>query len=274
MKNLIPVNNAFSHFEQIVDSKRNQIKSRLLRLKPEIKDHYSNYETYVINDNLSKLVKAGYKSQNRISLLNCYTSKTKALDKLKTDIKNKQTLPGNSYCQYCMVRTPDTFDHYIPKEKYCEFAVLSLNLIPCCDPCNRKKSDVWIKNGNRIFINLYYDKIVSYRVLYCSIKYSGNVPTVRFTIRKNKSLSQVQNDLIKKHYTKLELLNLFQDRANVVISETIKTINSVPKKMSSKNIKEFLINDANSSRAQYGINYWEALIKLELSKNKDFYISL
>ena len=48
-----------------------------------------------------------------------------------------------------------TLEHVLPKADYPEFAVLSFNLVPCCDGCQRRRSN---KGKNQAFIHPYFDR--------------------------------------------------------------------------------------------------------------------
>ncbi len=271
MKNLLPLNNSFSYFERIADSKSNPTKRRLNNLKQQLRNYYNNYQDNAESNSLEQLVSAIFNRRDHEALLSCYNSSTYALDEMKSEIRLNQSFPADTFCQYCMVRRPDSFDHYIPKNNFCEYAVHSLNLLPICDPCNRRKGDHWLDLGVRNFLNLYFDNIVSYRVLYCKIIYEGDIPIVRFSLKRNRYLSQAQNELIRQHYYRLDLINLFQDEANSVVVETIRSIKNFRPRMTKNRIKNFLLRDVKSLRVIFGINYWEALIKQELSKKNEFY---
>lgn len=274
MKNLIPINNSYSHFELIADSKQEPQRTVLNSLKPRIRNIYRSYEHLAENNKLFQLVRGNFNNIQYMSLLNCYKSKTKASNALKAEIRENQSLIGRSYCQYCMVRTPETFDHYVPIEEFSEYAVLSLNLIPCCNSCNSNKGTQWLETNNRIFLNLYYDFIVSYRVLFCSLSYDENIPIVRFTIRKNINLSKKENNLIKEHYSRLHLLELYEQRSNIVITETKRSFQSITTRLTKREMKNTMLNEVKSLKKDYGINYWEALIKQELSNSNEFFESI
>ena len=57
-------------------------------------------------------------------------------------------------CPMCGGTSVATLEHVLPKADYPEFAVLSFNLVPCCDGCQRRRSN----KGNKYdFIHPYFD---------------------------------------------------------------------------------------------------------------------
>lgn len=57
-------------------------------------------------------------------------------------------------CPMCGGSTVATLEHVLPKADYPEFAVLSFNLVPCCDGCQRRRSN---KGNQYEFIHPYFD---------------------------------------------------------------------------------------------------------------------
>lgn len=57
-------------------------------------------------------------------------------------------------CPMCGGTSVATLEHVLPKADYPEFAVLSFNMVPCCDGCQRKRSN---KGAQYEFIHPYFD---------------------------------------------------------------------------------------------------------------------
>ncbi len=47
-------------------------------------------------------------------------------------------------CPYCLERSTETLDHYLPKSSFPLLSITPVNLIPSCDTCNRKKLDDFV----------------------------------------------------------------------------------------------------------------------------------
>lgn len=274
MKNLIPIAGAFSHFEKIVSSKNKPHKGTLNTLRTEIKKSYNNYKAKASKRLWEEIKSKNFRGDKKDALLHCYNSKTAALGLLKAEIKETQDDIGKCKCQYCTVRTPETFDHYLPKEDFCEYSVLSYNLIPCCNSCNELKGGDWFNHDGRMFVNLYYDEITQYRFLYCSISYDKDIPVVEFQIRKNTNISDDEFQLIKTHYKKLKLLELFKKHSNSEIAETKRILQVYSKKKNLDLVREELKEESKQTKRQYGNNYWKAILKDALANNDTFLNSL
>jgi hypothetical protein len=57
-------------------------------------------------------------------------------------------------CPMCGGTAVSTLEHVLPKANYPEFAVLSFNLVPCCDGCQRRRS---AKGKAFSFVHPYFD---------------------------------------------------------------------------------------------------------------------
>ena len=143
MKNLTYLTtDYFQCFTDIVDAKNENEFLTQADLLLKIEKRYDEYIEKFSPDELL-LIKDSEYPKNHPELTGCYKSKTKKVTELLTAIKNNQTSEAKSKCQYCGINKPKTIDHYLPISLYPEFAVLAINLLPCCNECNKKKDNYW-----------------------------------------------------------------------------------------------------------------------------------
>lgn len=78
---------------------------------------------------------------------------------------------GLDYCPACGEDGyPRTLDHYLPKEKFPEFSILSRNLAPMCDACQGAKlAKTLTANQEKIFLHPYYDGLANVQVFKADI---------------------------------------------------------------------------------------------------------
>lgn len=77
--------------------------------------------------------------------------KSLALDWI-TAARNEHDL---TVCPMCGGTSVATLEHVLPKADYPEFSVLSFNIVPCCDGCQRTRSN---KGARYEFIHPYFDR--------------------------------------------------------------------------------------------------------------------
>jgi 5-methylcytosine-specific restriction endonuclease McrA len=78
-------------------------------------------------------------------------------------------LANHGRCPFCNERDASTLDHYLPKSIFPEFAILPINLIPCCKDCNHEKGEHKADSETKQLIHPYYDDIDSQQWLYASV---------------------------------------------------------------------------------------------------------
>ncbi|MGG2023093.1 hypothetical protein AB1J88_23985 [Pseudomonas sp. S8] len=265
----------FSHFENITNSKKDTVKTQanekkntLLSLFDEIRTKYKYYEDNFDKGKLHLINSAGYVDIKKLSLLDAYTGNGKELDKLKSSIKKLQHQDWQNTCPYCGILSLSSTDHYLPKEDYSEYAVLAINLVPCCLECNNKKGTYWKANNARTIINFYLDDIPEQEFLTCDLKYEDAIPVARYKLLQDHDISAESFNLIKCHYDRLNLLERYKDGSNDEITSTLDSILSFSKDDEPSKIKSDLITNYQKRVSRYGVNHWRcALLKALYNSN-------
>lgn len=268
------------YYEAIANGKNNTYKGepnlkkqKLLDLKDSIESEYDYYISKFTPEALHEIKDSAYDGFNKTALLNAYSGNGKSLSELKLSIKNKQPKDLQNLCPYCGILTPNSTDHYIPKDSYSEYAVLAINLVPCCTVCNGKKSEFWKVAQGRGIINFYLDTIPSDEYLICNVSFDST-PTVNYEIHNNGNISNEQFALIKSHYKRLNLLKRFADNSNDEITNTIDSIKSYADDFSSENLVQMLTKNRSKKIVRYGVNHWKCALLKGLYQCDEFIESL
>lgn len=194
-------------FIEIVVSQRTREpnKTYFNNYKESWKDRVKEYEDEKGNpERISESTEVDYKKK----YINLFNSK---------DLSNYQTPIINSLrgrilqlCPACGEDgTPNTLDHYLPKDKYPEYAILSKNLFPMCDICQGKKSvHVLCNDGERIFLHPYYDDFLVNQSVQLEIGEPYSAPEF-FILRESSNLHENESRLVGKHIEKLEINSRF-----------------------------------------------------------------
>jgi hypothetical protein len=273
MKNLQPLKRNAAYLKKIIDGREEPYKTDLTAIIGTIHTNYKTFVSRCTSNTLEKFTASAFAAPHDVNLRGCYAD-TVSVKKLKDDIYANQPAHIRYECQYCMIgNSDDSFDHYLPKQSFPEFAVLSNNLIPCCAKCNSKKSEYWYDNAqvSRGIINFYYDQLPNIQFLQCNIHYVKGVPSVTFSLNNPGGVIPIHLfQVIELHYAKLELFKRFSKKFN---REVTNAANSLAQFIGIKNRTQaaaFLLADANQMKLSYGQNFWIALIREQLAGSNNF----
>lgn len=264
MKNLVELNlNDINIYEKIADSKRPPRKEILINLIENIRICYDKYveSSSSLEELSSNFVSNSVETiEVKGCLIHCYDNSTAELNKLKKQINEAQPYEIRSRCQLCGIDSSSTLDHYLPKNDFPEYSVFSKNLVPCCNVCNINKGNKWIENGKRLFLNLYYDKILEKDFLSAKIIIEDDTPIVEFEII-DQDLNSYFSELISNHFKELNLFDRYKQEANRILSlikYELKNYDLINSDITL--IKKWLKQAADSKKDCYGTNSWKALI--------------
>jgi 5-methylcytosine-specific restriction endonuclease McrA len=101
--------------------------------------------------------------------------------------------------------TPNTLDHYLPKQTYPEFSITACNLFPMCDICQGKKSTATVGAANeRLFLHPYFDQFIDVQVLHLQIGQPYEAPA-SMTLTPRPGLGPEQTALVARHLKHLAI---------------------------------------------------------------------
>lgn len=147
----------FELYRNAVEAKKDkEAKESLTLIEKDVKAEYEKYNVAFTQKRVHSLLPATtFTDNNRKLLKGLYGSKKKIVKDIREwiDSHNKRTYLRK--CPYCTLSNAGTTEHILPKEKYPEFAINALNLLPCCSICNTKKGeDVTTPDGKPFIINI------------------------------------------------------------------------------------------------------------------------
>lgn len=271
MRNLVPIRGNFSHFLNIVSKRHIATRTSIKLIENSVHGRYKKFVSRARQNDLVLFDVSYFSGANSALLASCY-GKTEGVKKLKEEIYANQTPNLRYSCQYCMIgQSDDGFDHYLPKESFCEFAVLSNNLIPCCSHCNTLKGEEWKDIGiGRNIINLYYDQIPNIQFLFCNVNIISGTPNISFSINNPGGIPAPDFRIIDRHFNRLNLLDRFGKHSNTVVTDIVDSLSPSIHILSLAEASQHLIDEANASKVSFGNNYWKAILKETLASNVQF----
>ena len=231
-------------------------------------DAYQNYQ--LLAPHLGGLPSIPLTKEDKDALVHAFEVPTAPM----TDLRAKLTTPLlGARCASCGLSETSELDHYLPKEHYPEFSILSSNLVPCCSNCNRRKSEKLLVEGtpNRRFLHLYYDTIPSQRFLQASLDLYADFIIVRFDVTRPRGVKRGLFQLLKSHVMELELVRRYQKMALLHMSDSRGSYRRLyDTDGTGQALTEELNRLADDLASDYGQNYWLSVLHSALADDENF----
>ena len=265
----------FEFHKEVVSSKNNTKKdpayrNRIVDLNGVIKDQFIEYDNNFKNNSLENIDKYKHTKEEKTDLLKLYSYKNSIITRLKIKITTTESNRIINTCPNCTINEINSFDHYLPKDKFPEFVVNPKNLFPSCTSCNGFKKDCWVNDKKRLFLNLYLDELPTDQFLFVDIDIIGDIVSAAFYLKNNGNINEDIFNIIETHYNKLHLLERFSTNINDIVTTLENTINSFITKVSLEEIKDTIIEKCNKDKIAFGYNYWKSILETELVNNVEY----
>lgn len=264
---------SFQLFHEAVGRKGNgDAKIALQNIEDKVKGSYETYQKAFENKQVHLLTQTDLYLPNEQQLLkDLYGSKAKVVKEVRKwiDEHNKRTYLRK--CPYCTLSRANTTEHILPKEKYPEYAIDALNLLPCCSDCNSLKGEkVRDENGNPLIINFYYHQLPEEQYLFVRLieDKNGCIDFEYYLDNPTQAVDKSMFQLIQNHFEKLGLLSKFEEEAVVNYTEIENRLKSSAFECGVEKCLKDLENNALEDAKEYGRNHWKVILKLSLAESK------
>jgi len=140
-----------------------------------------------------------------------------------------------------------------------EFAVLPLNLVPCCPRCNeRKKSKYATDPANPLFVHAYCTRWADeVRFLFADIVVEAETVAVTFEVAPPAEMEAATASGIVNHFHELDLQSYYTNEAMIELGERMAVLKGMrDDAMTPLQIKRALRRDADGVASMWTRNYW------------------
>ena len=173
---------------------------------------------------------------------------------------------GPGKCPLCGVGSIESLDHHLPKSRYCIFAVTPVNLVPCCDRCQKSKGQKYPKSKSGQTLHPYYDNYGTSTWLKASVVHSAPA-SFRFRAAPPASWSSTRKGRVRRHMKVLKLKTLFgvnaADELVHIRGELIDRFNDG----GAAKVREELERRARSSRRAFRNSWQTAMYQAAAASN-------
>ncbi|WP_197242363.1 HNH endonuclease [Bacillus cereus] len=256
IKLILPQSSGIQLYDKIVENKNLERRNRLNNIRGLVAKRFQEYnENLLALENIKRLT--NLTKEEKEDLKSCYGDNIE-FNRQEVIIQNMQSVAMQAVCPYCGIGEPVTLDHYLPKGVFPEFSILSINLVPCCDPCNRAKGEKWLEDGVRRIISFYTDEIPEYKYLFVNVSFANDSLTP--VIEYNLDFSEENNltNTIKMHFRDLNLFERYEKQINDKVTGLYVEVMEGASDLSIDEQKSNLKRRVFSLSKRFGLNYWEA----------------
>lgn len=202
----------------------------------------------------------------KAALIDGYEGRTVAMKRLLARMIESVPEADVDLCPYCSLNQNPDLDHYLPKDRYPEFALHGRNLIPICPQCNRKKkTTVKTKQGGRYFLHASFEPSIDQPILEASVDYSRPVPAVTYRIDDHGGLPDEELSIAERHFAKLGLADRYRKRAHGALSSLRNSLRGTSAVAIAQAL-DFKIGAAGVGKPH---NDWEAALYRAVDQDRD-----
>lgn len=202
---------------------------------------------------------AGVGNVAAIDLKKNYTSRMARKDVPARSVYDAlKILPKNNRCPYCSFGSVETLDHVLTKDIFPAFSVTPINLVGCCDRCNRLKGEAAPTGPDDGFLHPYFDRVNHAVWLVAEIVPSTPAAAI-FRVEDPQTLDADLVSRMQVQFNGLELARLYSDAASDEIADIADVLEDVFQADGAQAVQEHLSRQ-RQSRRQANLNSWRAAL--------------
>lgn len=255
-------------FDGIAAAKQEPRRTRLRSARGVVLAAYDSYS--LAAPNLGGLVEATLQARQKDALKHAYSVETKPMIALRVDLLDR---PEAARCPFCGISESSTLDHYLPKERYPEFAVFSQNLVPCCGVCNPLKRDRILNEGTdvRMFLHPCFDPVPDSDFLVVRVRFLEDALILNFRVVRPAAMSEQTFQQLRSHFDKLDLADRYRRMSLEYLGSQYRALSrAYGHAEDSERVSEKLRELADDFKADYGRNHWRARLCEALAQSVEF----
>lgn len=169
-----------------------------------------------------------------------------------------KVLPKNNRCPYCNFGSVETLDHVLTKDIFPAFSVTPINLVGCCDRCNRLKGEAAPTGPDDGFLHPYFDRVNNAVWLVAEIVPSTPAAAL-FRLIDTQTFDANMVSRMQVQFDGLELGRLYSNAASDEIADIADVLEDVFQAGGAQAVQAHLSRQ-RQSRRQANLNSWRAAL--------------
>ncbi len=219
--------------------------------------------------NPEKINVSTIQEEDKSRFINLYTAPTGIVRKDIIDVLRDHSL---AMCPFCSeAGRPTTLDHFLPKDTYPEYSLLSANLVPACDACqgvNAKGAKALDAEGRRLFLHPYYDIPEGAEIIILTIKAPYDKGS-SFNLSVNDELDTDLKELCVRHIKELNIEGRFRRWFKSEYLRLKKLVLSLLEEDDDPDMVLMAIRLFYRKNKLMGVNYWDTVFYKAVLSNSD-----
>lgn len=175
---------------------------------------------------------------------------------------------SSSVCPMCGQGKISSLDHYLPKSKYAQFAILPINLVPSCRDCNTEKLVSAPSTAADQSFHPYFDDVENDRWLYARVTLGDGI-SIAFFVDAPQHWPLVLAERAQAHFVNFKLDALFATFAGTELSSIKYRLQKMFEEAGAGGVKADLAIEAESARIAH-LNSWKTAMYEVLSESDEF----
>lgn len=187
-----------------------------------------------------------------------------------SEIRNKILSSATSeVCPYCGTNKATEIDHFLPKEYFFKFSVLSCNLVPSCHSCNHTKGFKYGHSYETQFFHPYFDKIFNTDWARCEVSFKGRL-SVNYLPDPELPVPIIKR--LENYLLGVGVQTTWRSKAATFLSGNRERFRSIlifkDEEELQKQVNKML---EDAKEEEVGINNWKRSLLNSLLKNDEFF---
>lgn len=242
----------------IIASKHLKTRAALEAVKQQVFDLCDAYDVALMKMTPPK--EQAWTQDASEALKSCYSVGTAALSTHKDNILfalKAQSEINIQRCAYCMLNDPRTWDHYMPKDAFPEYAVYHSNLVYVCFGCNQRKSTHFDKS-ELLYCHPYFSVDIEKSLLHCKVTVHNGKLAIKYYGAAIGAF-HAAGMIAQRHVLRLCLTDRFQGEASSMVSGLIGEFRQhFPTGVSVATLQGVLERRYSEAQSKLGSNAWDS----------------
>lgn len=259
---------AATTFDSIASAKRVPTRARMRAIRADVVEAYEEYERAA--PEVASLPAITLADNQKAAMRHAFDVETKPMRVLRGNLLGR---PIVFRCPSCGIGETSTLDHYLPKERYPEFAIFPANLVPCCAVCNTRKRDLVLIGGTdiRAFLHPCFDTIPNEEFLAARTRIEDDALIISFRMQRPAGMLLRTFRQLQSHFEVLNLADRYRRMSLDHLGEYYPALlRAYGDDENADRVAVELIKAASDTEMVAGNNNWRAKLYRALAENDAF----